>query len=69
MSSMTTASDIAGPGSADADTAALSLVERWRAVAAATGPADREAAEEGVRLAYDAAGIARPERIVWVDSP
>ncbi|MFD8386937.1 DUF6745 domain-containing protein [Streptomyces sp. NPDC059679] len=47
----------------------MSLVERWRAVAAATGRADREAAEEGVRLAYEAAGIARPERIVWVDSP
>ncbi|MGW3562737.1 DUF6745 domain-containing protein [Streptomyces sp. NPDC000941] len=66
---MTTASDIAGPGSADADTVALSLVERWRAVAAATGPADRRTAEEGVRLAYEAAGVARPERIVWVDSP
>ncbi|ADI05687.1 hypothetical protein SBI_02566 [Streptomyces bingchenggensis BCW-1] len=69
MSSMTTASDTAGPDSAGADGAALSLVERWRAVAAATGPADHEAAKEGVRLAYEAAGIARPERIVWVDSP
>jgi hypothetical protein len=41
----------------------------WRAVAAATGPADRAAAEEGVRLAYRTAGLAQPERIVWADSP
>ncbi|MEU5108369.1 DUF6745 domain-containing protein [Streptomyces sp. NPDC021354] len=44
-------------------------VERWRAVAAATGPADRGAAEAGVRTAYAAAGLAAPERIVWVGSP
>jgi hypothetical protein len=41
----------------------------WRAVAAATGPADRTAAEEGVRLAYDLAGLAAPEHILWADSP
>jgi uncharacterized protein DUF6745 len=41
----------------------------WRAVAAATGPADRTAAEAGVRLAYALAGLAEPERIVWADSP
>jgi hypothetical protein len=44
-------------------------VDKWRAVAAATGPADREAAEEGVRLAYRAAGLRPPEQVVWVDSP
>ena len=41
----------------------------WRAVAAATGPADRAAAEEGVRLAYRLAGLAAPEQIVWAGSP
>ncbi|MFG2994170.1 DUF6745 domain-containing protein [Streptomyces sp. NPDC048257] len=44
-------------------------VDVWRAAAAATGPADRAAAEAGVRLAYRAAGLAEPERIVWADSP
>ncbi|MFD3942096.1 DUF6745 domain-containing protein [Streptomyces sp. NPDC058579] len=44
-------------------------VDRWRAVAAATGAADRAAAEVGVRLAYATAGLAAPERIVWAASP
>ncbi|MEU9699254.1 hypothetical protein AB0E14_00005, partial [Streptomyces sp. NPDC047981] len=44
-------------------------VDKWRAVAAATGAADRAAAEAGVRLAYAAAGLAAPERIVWAASP
>ncbi|MFG2639917.1 DUF6745 domain-containing protein [Streptomyces sp. NPDC048370] len=44
-------------------------VDRWRAVAAATGAADRAAAEAGVRLAYATAGLAEPERIVWAQSP
>ncbi|HZX39102.1 MAG TPA: hypothetical protein VFF37_12325 [Streptomyces sp.] len=47
----------------------MQYVDKWRAVAAATGPADRAAAEEGVRLAYRTAGLAEPERIVWADSP
>ncbi|GAA5021510.1 DUF6745 domain-containing protein [Streptomyces siamensis] len=42
---------------------------RWRAWACATGPADRAAAEDGVRRAYRLAGLAEPERVVWVDSP
>ncbi|GGX73182.1 DUF6745 domain-containing protein [Streptomyces minutiscleroticus] len=41
----------------------------WRAVAAATGPGDRVAAEEGVRLAYRSAGLAEPAHIVWARSP
>ncbi|MEU1528635.1 DUF6745 domain-containing protein [Streptomyces fagopyri] len=41
----------------------------WRAVAAATGAADRAAAEEGIRLAYRSAGLTGPERVVWVRSP
>ncbi|MEV4430996.1 DUF6745 domain-containing protein [Streptomyces sp. NPDC049602] len=43
--------------------------DKWRAVAAATGPADRAAAEAGVRLAYRTAGLAEPERVLWSDSP
>uniref|UniRef100_A0AAU1ZRS2 DUF6745 domain-containing protein n=1 Tax=Streptomyces sp. NBC_00093 TaxID=2975649 RepID=A0AAU1ZRS2_9ACTN len=41
----------------------------WRTAAAATGPGDRAAAEEGVRLAFRRAGLAEPERIVWARSP
>ncbi|GED83661.1 hypothetical protein TNCT6_07460 [Streptomyces sp. 6-11-2] len=47
-----------------ADTTAM-----WREVAAATGPADRPAAEEGVRLAYRLAGLPEPQHIVWAGSP
>ncbi|MEU7070512.1 DUF6745 domain-containing protein [Streptomyces narbonensis] len=43
--------------------------DKWRAVAAATGPADRAAAEAGVRLAYRTAGLAEPSRVLWADSP
>lgn len=45
------------------------VYEKWRAVAAATGPADRTAVEDGIRLAYPAAGLPAPERVVWADSP
>ncbi|MEU3920584.1 DUF6745 domain-containing protein [Streptomyces sp. NPDC029004] len=44
-------------------------VMTWRAVAAATGAADRAAAEEGVRLAYRTAGLEEPATIVWAASP
>lgn len=47
----------------------MALGVDWRAVAAATGHADRAAAEAGIRLAYEAAGLAPPERIVWTGSP
>ncbi|MEU6016563.1 DUF6745 domain-containing protein [Streptomyces sp. NPDC047515] len=47
----------------------MQYVDSWRTVAAATGGADRAAAEDGLRLAYRSAGLAEPERIVWVDSP
>ncbi|WP_173861652.1 DUF6745 domain-containing protein [Streptomyces aureus] len=43
--------------------------DKWRSVAAATGPADRAAAEAGVRLAYRTAGLAEPARVLWADSP
>ncbi len=41
----------------------------WRTAAAATGPGDRAAAEEGVRLAYRRAGLPEPDRILWARSP
>ncbi|MGW6062757.1 DUF6745 domain-containing protein [Streptomyces sp. NPDC055189] len=44
-------------------------VTDWRQVAAATGPADRAAAEAGVRLAYRRAGLPEPGRIRWAASP
>ncbi|MFE2040731.1 DUF6745 domain-containing protein [Streptomyces sp. NPDC059477] len=47
----------------------MEVTAAWREVAAATGPADRAAAEEGVRLAYRLAGLAEPADIVWVGSP
>ncbi|MER6630266.1 DUF6745 domain-containing protein [Streptomyces sp. NPDC000987] len=50
------------------DTAADGL-DAWRACAWATGPADRAAAEEGVRRAYRRAGLAEPEQVVWAGSP
>nr|WP_107440716.1 hypothetical protein [Streptomyces sp. SAT1] len=56
------ADEAGGTGAADA-------VARWRSWATAARPADRAAAEEGVRLAYRRAGLAEPERIVWAPSP
>lgn len=40
----------------------------WRGNRVSTAPADRSAAEEGVRMAYRAVGLA-PPRIVWHDGP
>ncbi|MGA7806294.1 hypothetical protein, partial [Bradyrhizobium sp.] len=42
---------------------------RWVAIRRSTEPADRDAAEEGGRLAYRAAGLQPPVRFVWSDSP
>jgi hypothetical protein len=42
---------------------------KWAAAGGATGPGDRDAAEEGVRTAYRAAGCAPPRFVVWLDSP
>ncbi|MFF9341133.1 DUF6745 domain-containing protein [Streptomyces sp. NPDC014773] len=54
------------PGGAGKDGDAY---EKWRRVAAATGPADRTAVEAGIRRAYRAAGLPAPDRVVWADSP
>lgn len=43
--------------------------DEWAGVPLAVGPADREAAEAGVRLAYRTAGLAPPERVLWLGSP
>ncbi|MGW2301286.1 DUF6745 domain-containing protein [Streptomyces sp. NPDC001809] len=53
----------------DAGANRTTALDRWRSVAAATGPADRAAAEAGVRLAYRTAGLAEPARVLWADSP
>lgn len=42
---------------------------RWVAVRRSTVPADRGAAAQAVQLAYHAAELAPPARIVWCDSP
>jgi hypothetical protein len=42
---------------------------RWSAIRRSTESADRDAAEEGVRLAYGAAGLVPPARFVWCGSP
>ncbi len=42
---------------------------RWMAIRRSVAPADRGAAEEGVRRAYQAAGLKPPARFVWCDSP
>lgn len=46
-----------------------SYVERWVKIGLDTTPANREAAEEGVRLAYTSAGLTPPSTIVWETSP
>ena len=51
-------------------TAALARYRaRWTAIRRSTASADRGAAEQGVRLAYRAAGLEPPARFVWCESP
>ncbi|MFF0204682.1 DUF6745 domain-containing protein [Streptomyces sp. NPDC005017] len=45
------------------------VAKDWAAVDRATGPGDRAAAEDGVRAAYRACGLAPPPFIVWLGSP
>jgi hypothetical protein len=44
-------------------------VAEWLTIGLSTAPADRQAAEDGVRLAYERAGLRSPPRIVWTGSP
>ncbi|GGN61966.1 hypothetical protein GCM10010112_19700 [Actinoplanes lobatus] len=48
---------------------AAAIEDQWLAAAMETGPADRAAAEEGVREAYRLASAEPPERIYWFGSP
>jgi len=43
--------------------------DRWTKIRRSTLPADRSAAEDGVRLAYQAAGLDPPERFEWCRGP
>lgn len=43
--------------------------DEWLAHGLRTGPADRAEAERGVRLAYEAAGLAAPSLMLWLGSP
>jgi hypothetical protein len=43
--------------------------DKWIAIGLQTGLADRERAEAGVKLIYEAADLPHPDEIVWVDSP
>jgi len=50
--------------------AALRLYsERWTKIRRSTLPADRASAQDGVRLAYRAAGLEPPHRIEWCRGP
>ena len=42
---------------------------KWTAIRRSTEPADRRGAEEGARLAYRAAGLKPPSRMVWCGGP
>ena len=54
----------------DAQVALLADVrDEWLSVGLATEPADRPAAEDGVRAAYRRAGLTPPRVMVWLDSP
>ncbi|GAA0452633.1 hypothetical protein Ade02nite_00620 [Paractinoplanes deccanensis] len=48
---------------------AAAIEDQWLAAAMETGPADRAAAESGVREAYRLAGATPPEQIFWLGSP
>jgi hypothetical protein len=43
--------------------------DRWAAIRLSCRPADRRTAEQGIRLAYAAAGLAPPKRIIWCGGP
>src|SRR5215813_15558318 len=44
-------------------------LEQWAAAQLSCEPANRSAAEEGVRLAYATAGLNPPEHIAWCEGP
>ncbi|MBU2670872.1 hypothetical protein KOI35_45960 [Actinoplanes bogorensis] len=54
---------------AEQETMAAAVEDQWLAAALETTPADRPAAEAGVREAYRLAGRPEPEQIFWLGSP
>jgi hypothetical protein len=44
-------------------------LNRWAGVRMSCAPAERGLAEDGIRSAYSAAGLAPPDRIVWCSGP
>jgi len=47
----------------------MAYLDHWGAVRMSCEAADRPTAEEGIRQAYAAVGLAPPDRIVWCDGP
>jgi hypothetical protein len=45
------------------------FVEKWYRIAHSTQPADRDTAQEAVRLLYVDAGLEPPAEFLWMDSP
>jgi hypothetical protein len=45
------------------------FVKKWTDIGLCTLPADRLRAEHGIRLAYEAAKMKAPVKIVWTSSP
>src|ERR1700735_4591015 len=43
--------------------------DEWLSIGLRTGASDKEKAENGIRQAYSAAGLAEPKFFVWLDSP
>ncbi|MCF3964167.1 hypothetical protein L1885_21370, partial [Streptomyces fuscigenes] len=58
-----------GSGAPVAAREAVEALKRWRRAGMSTAPADRPAAERGIRLAYRLAGLPEPGTVVWADSP
>jgi Domain of unknown function (DUF6745) len=55
--------------SAEQEAALPSWLQELLAIAISTDPADREAAEDGVRLAYESVSLRPPRTMMWLESP
>jgi hypothetical protein len=44
-------------------------LHRWASLRTTCVPADRKTAEEGIRVAYRAAGLPLPDRVIWCGGP
>lgn len=53
----------------DVEAALPAIRDEWIAIGLSTEPANRPVAEEGVRLAYQAANLEPPTEFRWADSP